>query len=235
MRTDVKPIIGIVGRPDSFNNTTMIKVNDSYRNAIISCGGIPILILPTQTIKYGSSYPRQILSMTDENKRDLVEVLNLCDGIIMPGGKEIFEYDRFICDYCIRCNKPVLGICLGMQIMSYYNREYSLLENDEGGLNHSNNIHNISIKPDTLLHMIINRTNIMVNSRHKYHCDSIGDYIVSALSQDGLIEAIEYPYNTFNIGVEWHPEDLINDVSNRNILIEFIIEAVNYRYTNKRP
>jgi gamma-glutamyl-gamma-aminobutyrate hydrolase PuuD len=227
----MKPIIGIIGRPDSKDNVSMIKVNDNVRKAIISCGGIPLLILPTQLEDYSNTYPRDMKCMSYDEKFNLIKQLELCDGIVMPGGKEIFEYDRFICEYCICSDVPILGICLGMQVMSYYNREYSLMENDEGGLNHSSNekyAHSVYIYPNTKLFNIMKINRLMVNSRHKFHADSIGDYKVCATAPDGIIEAIEFPYNTFNVGVQWHPEDLVDDVYNKRIMESFIKASERY-------
>ena len=89
-----KPLVGIVARKVD----NIYKVNENVVKKIIKCGGIPILILPT-------------------NSKDLLNVLNICDGIVMPGGSDIYEYDRFICKYATENDVPILGICLGMQIM----------------------------------------------------------------------------------------------------------------------
>ncbi len=222
----MKPVIGIVGRPDIVDDTSMIKVNDKCRRAVILSGGIPLLILPTQDVDYYKSFVDEIGKLNNDDKKDLIKILDLCDGIIMPGGVNVFEHDRFICNYCIIRNKPVLGICLGMQIMSYYDSEYSLLENDEGGFNHNQKdkmVHEVIIKPNTKLSNIVKDNKFIVNSKHKYHVSRIGEYIVSAISHDGLIEAIEYPHNDFNIGVQWHPEDLVKDeINNKKIFVKFI-------------
>ena len=69
-----KPIIGIVGR----KTDTYIKVNNNIVNAIIKSGGIPILILPID---------------------DIEKVLKICNGIVMPGGTDIYDYDKYICRY----------------------------------------------------------------------------------------------------------------------------------------
>ena len=71
-----KPIIGIVGRKDN----EIIKVNNSIVKAIIKCGGNPILILPSNRLK---------------------DILKICDGIVMPGGTDIYDYDKYICNYAI--------------------------------------------------------------------------------------------------------------------------------------
>lgn len=42
----------------------------------------------------------------------------MCNGIVMPGGCKIYYYDKFIAKYAIENDIPVLGICLGMQILA---------------------------------------------------------------------------------------------------------------------
>lgn len=43
-----------------------------------------------------------------------------------------------------------------------------------------------------------------------------------AYSEDGIIEAIEDKTKKFFIGVQWHPETLINDKSSNKLFDEFI-------------
>ena len=107
----MKPIIGIVGRCDkSYLDKTTICVFDNYRKAVIKYGGIPILILPPQDIDYFNSNPKDLDRLTNEEKNILIKQLELCNGIIMPGGNKRFEYDNFICDYCKNKNsKQVLN------------------------------------------------------------------------------------------------------------------------------
>jgi len=181
-----KPIIGIVARKID----SIYKVNESLVNKIIKVGGIPILILPT-------------------NFNELRQILDLCDGIVMPGGTDISSYDKYICKYCKNNNKPVLGICLGMQVMDY---KYL----DKTNTNHQNIIHRIVTKRGSIINKVVGDT--FVNSRHNECIKNTSDYIVTATSLDGTIEAIEYPYNKFNVGVQWHPEDMDSD----ELFIEFI-------------
>jgi putative glutamine amidotransferase len=47
-----------------------------------------------------------------------------------------------------------------------------------------------------------------VNSRHHQAVAKVApDFIVSAVSPDGIVEAIERPASAFCIGVQWHPEN----------------------------
>lgn len=183
-----KPVIGIVAR--KIDN--IFKVNENVVKKITNNGGIPILILPT-------------------NFNDLLNILNICDGILMPGGSDIYEYDRFIYKYAIDNDIPLLGICLGMQIMeeSYMSKTKTL---------HQGTSHEIFTKKGSIINKVIGDT--IVNSRHNDCITNTKNYNITAWSTDGCIEAIEHKTNKFSIGVQWHPEDLDND-----LLFEEFIKA----------
>lgn len=112
-----KPIIGIIGRGYLENDDSIMKLNEEYRLAIIKSGGIPLMILPTNDLKYGETLPRDAGYLIEEEKEDLYRVLTLCDGFLMPGGSRWYQYDEVICKYALEKNIPILGICLGMQIL----------------------------------------------------------------------------------------------------------------------
>ena len=89
----MKPIIGIIGRPHKTNTEcNVIVCFEEYRNAVIKCGGIPILILPTQIGNLDDIRPSQMEPMTDEEKQDIRRQIDLCDGVIFAGGQRIYEY-----------------------------------------------------------------------------------------------------------------------------------------------
>ena len=48
------------------------------------------------------------------------DILNICDGFLFPGGNRLEKFHLEILIHAIKYNKPVLGICLGMQVMVYY-------------------------------------------------------------------------------------------------------------------
>jgi putative glutamine amidotransferase len=224
-----KPIIGIVGRPDtSSDGYPSIYVFESTRKAVIRCGGNPILILPPKMIDYQDTKSKDIEPITDDEKEALIEALNLCDGILMPGGFRWYEHDKFICDYVIKYDIPLLGLCLGMQIMSCYNSDYSLEKNDENGFNHFQRgikyLHKVNIVDGTKLKSILGDISSMeVNSRHNYHITKTNEFIPSAYSFDGLIEAIEHPNKRFIMGLQWHPEVMTEyDEINKKLFTAFI-------------
>ena len=56
------------------------------------------------------------------------------------------------------------------------------------------------------MYEIVGEEKIKVNSFHNYHATSNHVYRTVATSPDGQIEALEYPGDAFNLGVQWHPE-----------------------------
>ena len=69
----------------------------------------------------------------------------------------------------------------------------------------------------------IGEEEIMVNSYHKRHVTENHIYQTVAYSEDGLIEAIEYPSDTFNIGVQWHPERMNDFDEPSQKLMEYFV------------
>lgn len=137
-------------------------------------------------------------------------VIKCCDGIVFQGGTDIFLYHYKILEYAINNNIPVLGICMGHQIIGLYSNnkgEESLVKVN----NHYNRMHKININKDSILYYLFGNE-MLVNSRHKFVLeDVIYPFIISAKSDDNYIEAIEYiDDNHFVLGVQFHPEDLDN-------------------------
>lgn len=70
--------------------------------------------------------------------------------------------------------------------------------------------HRVWVAPDTQLARIVGAGGLDVNSRHHQAVENLGQGLaVSAISEDGVIEAIELPDAAFAVAVQWHPEDRI--------------------------
>jgi len=59
----------------------------------------------------------------------------------------------------------------------------------------------------SLLHRIVRKPVLAVNSAHHQAAEAVGPgVVVSGRAPDGVVEAIEAPARRFCLGVQWHPE-----------------------------
>lgn len=146
-------------------------------------------------------------------------IVKLCDGLILTGSpyhvnpslygmdENIYNFEDDI-DYCLikkfyEKNKPIVGICRGIQVINVYFGG-TLKRNI---INHERVNHMINIMPNTLLSNIYSKR-MEVNSTHTQAVDKVADgFLVSAVSDDGVVEAIE---KENIIAVQWHPEKLLD-------------------------
>lgn len=187
-----KPIIGIVTRLE--NN--IHKINKSLIDNITKCGGLCLGIINEERYSY---------EFLDRDKLIIDNILKICDGFVIPGGSTESYLDKYIIEYATKNNIPILGICLGMQEMS------SFLDLEEVSNHNKSNryVHKVNIDKNSLLYKIFKK-DIYVNSRHNYKIKNLNGYKVVGSCLD-VIEAIEKDDNTFNVGVQWHPEDIDNE------------------------
>lgn len=100
----MKAVIGIVpGVRRNDNNPYEFKYIflNSYSKMTTKCGAVPFGLL-----------------LSDEDVLD--EQLNMCDGFLFPGGKKLERAHFDIILHAIKYNKPILGICLGMQVLNFF-------------------------------------------------------------------------------------------------------------------
>lgn len=199
-------------------------IRNDYVNAIeTSCNqDIAVVMIPyvEKSIKYYSKILDGIIipgyyydfdpSLYNQEKHEKT-VLNKED-------KRVDFEIKFIKNF-IKTNKPILGICHGSQLLNII-QGGSLIQDipshngstHHSGSSHKSIVHNVNILKGTKLDKIIfnnksDERTIGTNSSHHQSVLTLGkDIVISARSEDGIVEAIENPKHKFMIGVQWHPE-----------------------------
>lgn len=154
-----------------------------------------------------------------------------CDGLLLPGGGDMDPkfYGQERIPACgepnllrdaaeplllrafLAADKPVLGICRGIQVMNavlggdLYQDIKPLEHLPHNG--HWAKVHTVTVRRGTLLSRILGQDTVLVNSQHHQAVDRVAPgFTLAALSEDGIVEAIEKPDARFCLGVQWHPE-----------------------------
>ena len=197
----MKPIIGITCRTIKNDDRDILKVNKSIVDYVIKSGGIPLLILSDMDF-------------------------SIFDGFIFPGGYSWEKLDEKVLKYAFDNDIPALGICAGMQLIASMDKFGNVLDNCIAiGNNHHQSkdeyVHEITINNGILLD-ILGSNKIMVNSRHNDTVNLNNNFTVDAYSSDNIIEAVHIPNKTFILGLQWHPEDLSDEYSEK--IFKYFIE-----------
>ena len=126
--------------------------------------------------------------------------------------------ESILLDMALSDDKPVFGICRGIQFMNAYlggDLFQDLPTEYESTVEHHMEppydvaAHKVRIVENTILSEILGEGTIEVNSYHHQAVKSPAKRAeVMAVSEDGLVEAISVKGQKFAVGVQWHPERL---------------------------
>lgn len=213
----MKPIIGVT---TDVNDAGTQTLGSSYIEAIVRAGGVPFIV-PTGI---------------DE---DVQRVASVLDGLVLTGGEDVdpvhFGEDPhpqlgkvtperdsaelLLARQMLNANKPILGICRGMQLLNVVfgggvyqdmtaQYEKPLVQHKQLSKRRYA-AHDVKVEPKTKLQAIAGKDLIRVNSFHHQAVKDVArPLIASAAANDGIIEAVESTEHTFVIGLQWHPEEL---------------------------
>jgi len=234
------PVIGIPAR-QAINPVTqapMEGITHTYLQALIEAGAAPVII------------PRNLSTGAWEAIFDSVAALLFPGGSdvspvrygettrpAVSGVSEAQdELELTLMGWAIERNKPFLGICRGMQVLnvalggSLYQdiasqRPASLRHNAPGALPRNQLTHGVTVEPGSKLADCLGQTEIAVNSLHHQAVREPAPRLrVVALAEDQVIEGVELPQHPFGLGVQWHPEELLDHAEMR-CLFESLVAA----------
>lgn len=229
------PVIGIVPMFDDKREN--YRLRPGYMDAVACAGGIPVMLHPS------------------EDEAVLDQLIESCDGFIFSGGQDIEpalygEEKLNSCEECmperdsyemkflklvLDCNKPVLGICRGIQVFNVLlgGSLYQDVPSQLGtAVKHRAEVvgeaamHTITVCGNTPLAKLTGDSVINVNSFHHQAIKMPAPGLeIMAKAEDGVVEAVYLPEKSFAVAVQWHPELMYKSDKNALALFEALVEA----------
>lgn len=218
-------IVGIVGKPANAANSlwTKQKLTDDFRKIIIKYGAVAIGILPTN-INYNEI-------MTESEKENFHNILNICDGFILQGGWQNGNHEIYVAKYAIENNIPLLGTCCGINNILFSQGDTVQEKRDEShNIYDKNYRHDIIVEETSKLYkMLGSNKRVGVNSIHNVMIkdSDVKHFEVVGHDSNGFVEAVELKNNRFCLGLKWHPEIMEEEIM-QNIFKEFVKSCEDY-------
>lgn len=224
-----KPLIALIPQVDEEGRWWL---NPDYMESVIRAGGIP-----------------GMLPLTG-NEEDLEEIARRFDGFLFTGGPDVNpalygqEKEDFCGDICEKrdememklfryafdLDKPILGICRGIQLMNVAlggTLYQDIPTQVPSEISHrvlekplARETHEILVEPECPFGNL--PLKLMVNSRHHQAIEKLAPGLaVRARAADGIIEAVYMPAKPRVRAGQWHPENFRNELS-AAIFSEFV-------------
>ncbi len=222
----MRPVIGMTHSIQQDEKRLMMPM--SYSNAVREAGGTPVLLPITRDEEVIEAYAALVdgvlvsggddidpLSYGEDQLWGCGDVLPLRDEFEMKLIRTLLEKHP---------QKPLLGICRGEQMLNVAlgGTLYQDLKSQMPGCiahqQHQTAIypsHKVLIDAGTKLYAIYGSTQIMTNSHHHQAVkEPAPGLLVTARAADGVIEGFEKPDHPYFVGVQWHPERLVEREEN---------------------
>ncbi len=124
--------------------------------------------------------------------------------------RNVDDDDFRLLDSFVRAKKPILGICRGLQLINVYFHGTLCQHFEAQSHELTPHSHSIHCAANSTIQQLLGKAAI-VNSYHHQCADQIGeDLCVSAVAQDGRVEALEHTKLPI-LSVQWHPERMEQD------------------------
>lgn len=188
-------------RPTAFSTMT-------YTNAVLAAGGIPVLLPPTpdHIDDLVARFDALILTGGDDPATEPFGAPTHPAAVRVLDDRQRFE-TQLLEALARHPDIPVLGICLGMQMMGLVaggTLNQHLPDTHSSHSDHWEHTHEIHSLDDTIL------PSGSTYSKHRQALSDPGSLRTLATAHDQVIEAIDDPDRRFYLGVQWHPERTAN-------------------------
>jgi putative glutamine amidotransferase len=233
------PLIGLTldaDAPSGAAKFARYSIRENYCGTIAAAGGIPVC-LPHNVGEIAGLAGRLDGLVVTGGAFDIDPSLYGVDTrhatVATKEGRTAFEWA--ITQAMLERDKPILGICGGEQLLNVM-LGGTLIQHIEDEVSNGHILHEqpnprhtaghaVNLAKDSLLRRICGADRLMVNSAHHQAVKNVGPGIIAnATADDGVIEGLEDPSKRFCIGVQWHPEFIV-DAGDRKLIDAFVAAA----------
>jgi putative glutamine amidotransferase len=208
-----KPRIAVIMDENTSGDGTRYDTSKSYFAAVARAGGLP----------FGIPYLPDLVRPVVEEFDGFLSIggrINFPEAWYVKGDRSQYKpsdrlaVEQALMEGFLARNKPVLGICNGMQMLGCLHgcRMVSDVHSSwPGAIRHDQPdfLHAVNVRKGTKLADILGAETFDANTFHREAIVELSDRVVAAAhGPDGVVEAIEIPSLSFAVGLQWHPERL---------------------------
>ncbi len=217
-----------------------------YADAVSAVGGEPVWLEPAEVLR--AQDPAELLARIDGlllsggddlDPRHYGERVLPDAGVRIDAPRDAAELP--ITRAALAEEMPILGICRGIQTLNVaaggsLHQDLTLL-----GLARETHVqdarkpawepaHSVAIERDSRVAFHLGGAAAEVNSFHHQALKDVAPgFVVTARAPDGVIETIEDPARPFVLGVQWHPERMVDHHPRQRKLFAALVEAARKR------
>jgi putative glutamine amidotransferase len=225
-----KPLIAILLDEDTSRTGLVYETGKGYFRGVERAGGVAVgLPYSPDSVAFAADHCAGLISTGA--RQHFPQAWYVEGDASKAPHSERFAIDRALVQLWLDQDRPYLGICNGMQLMACLSG--ARMTGDLVALTGTTIVHDkpdarhsVAIEPDTLLAGLAGTGPLTVNSLHREAVLEVPPPLrITARAPDGIIEGVERTDRRFCLGVQWHPEKLIDDDPRAQALFDGLVRA----------
>lgn len=227
------------GKPVRLTPSLDSKTSMKYLDGLIIGGGADV-----EPSQYGELPELKMEKATNSDHSTWIFLLNILffpiyllvriiqSTKVSPIDPRRDAFELRLLNEAIHDKKPVLGICRGMQLINIH-LGGNLHQNISGFYGEIDQVSTllprkeIRIEDSSVIHSILGTTLTKVNALHNQAIRNLGENLQITVRErfTDIVQGIEHTSYPFLLGVQWHPEYLIQVTNQRKIFKRLVEQA----------